>query len=249
MTKLAAITLLSSSYNASSTEVLISTSQGDIEISLYDETTPLTVANFLSYVTNGDYDNTIIHRSIPGFIIQGGGFSFNGASLTAITTQAPVNNEPEWSNVTGTIAMAKLATGPNSATSQWFFNMSNNSANLDLQNSGFTVFGQVIGDGMTVLNTIANLTHCSDIPSPERTPAECSDSSFVPGVENFVTINSVTISDSTVDTTDGLTLVENTLIDNPPSTGGGSNSSSGGGSFSWLSLVFLATIRLLNRKK
>ena len=130
-------------------------------------TTPQTVANFLGYVDRGDYTNTIIHRSAltPGgdpFVLQGGGFraptaasNQAGGSPTAIGARPAVVNEPGNTNVRGTIAMAKAGNDPNSATNQWFFNLGDNSANLDFQNGGFTAFGRVLGTGMTVVDALA----------------------------------------------------------------------------------------------
>lgn len=136
------------------TTVTIQTSLGGIDVELFDTSTPLTVANFLNYVNSGAYGSSIIHRSVPGFIIQGGGFK---TTTAAIPANAPVANEFKASNLRGTIAMAKLGGDPNSATNQWFINLADNSANLDAQNGGFTVFGQVIGKGMQVADAIAAL--------------------------------------------------------------------------------------------
>ncbi|MEI6506697.1 MAG: peptidylprolyl isomerase, partial [Planctomycetota bacterium] len=126
-------------------------------------TTPATVANFLSYVDGGHYTNTFIHRSVPGFVVQGGGFTVSGSpiSLGDVTQFAPVVNEPKLvgtvapNNVRGTISMAKVGSNPNSATNQWFFNLADNSENLDNQNGGFTVFGRVLGNGMNAVDAIA----------------------------------------------------------------------------------------------
>ena len=129
---------------------------------------PLTVQNFVSYVQRGKYQNTVIHRSVPGFIIQGGGFTIDGIApgtplpdtVEVITSDPPVVNEfsPDRSNLRGTIAMAKLGGDPNSATNQWFFNLADNSANLDNQNGGFTVFGQVLSPAdLQPLEAIATL--------------------------------------------------------------------------------------------
>jgi peptidyl-prolyl cis-trans isomerase A (cyclophilin A) len=74
-----------------------------------------------------------------------------------IATYPAIPNEPVFSNTAGTIAMAKVDGDPNSATSQWFFNVGDNSANLDFQNGGFTVFGSVLGDGMNVINALSAL--------------------------------------------------------------------------------------------
>ncbi len=128
---------------------------GNIDVALTDQQTPLTVANFLAYINTGSYSANVIHRSMPGFVIQGGGYWVPGHDqLQPVGTMPPVLNEPGISNVRGTIAMAKQATSSNSATSQWFINLADNSANLDSQNGGFTVFGNVIGNTMTVADAI-----------------------------------------------------------------------------------------------
>ena len=120
-------------------------------------TTPATVANFLSYVDGGHYQNTFIHRSVPGFVVQGGGFNVTGSpiSINNVTQFASVVNEPGNTNVRGTIAMAKLGSDPNSATNQWFFSLADNSSNLDNQNGGFTAFGRVLGGGMAAVDAMA----------------------------------------------------------------------------------------------
>lgn len=145
-----------------------------IYIELFDQagpnrtrTTPLTAANFLAYANAGEYNNTFIHRSVPGFVVQGGGFTVTSAQpgiLIGNVTQFPaVVNEPKpagssvANNVRGTIAMAKFGSDPNSATNQWFFNLADNSANLDAQNGGFTVFGRVLGNGMAAVDAIAQV--------------------------------------------------------------------------------------------
>jgi len=134
---------------------------GDIEIELFDEVTPGTVENFLNYVNDGDYEDSFVHRSVPGFVIQGGGFTFEAGQAVPIPADPRIENEFNRSNVRGTIAMAKLGGDPDSATSQWFINLADNSVNLDGddgQGGGFfTVFGQVIGDGMEVADAIAAL--------------------------------------------------------------------------------------------
>jgi peptidyl-prolyl cis-trans isomerase A (cyclophilin A) len=141
------------------TIVDVKTSLGDFSIELFDSAAPATVANFLNYVTSGRYDQTFIHRSVPGFIVQGGGFSLNESQqqLVPVAVDAPVTNEFNQSNTRGTLAMAKLGGDPNSATSQWFVNLADNGANLDNQNGGFTVFGRVLGDGMAIVDSIARL--------------------------------------------------------------------------------------------
>jgi cyclophilin family peptidyl-prolyl cis-trans isomerase len=140
--------------------VRFSSNVGEIDMELFDTETPLSVANFLSYVNAGRYNQSFIHRSVPGFVIQGGGFGLNGNSVLPVVTNAAVQNEPGISNLRGTVAMAKLGDDPNSATSQWFINLEDNSgptANLDTENGGFTVFGRVVGNGMAVADRVASL--------------------------------------------------------------------------------------------
>lgn len=138
------------------TIVRFDTNVGSFDIGLYDTATPITVTNFLNYVQDGDYVNSIVHRSMPGFVIQGGGFRL-GEVVMEVPADAAILNEPGISNVRGTIAMAKLGGDPNSATSQWFINLGDNASNLDTQNDGFAVFGEVMGSGMSVVDAIAGL--------------------------------------------------------------------------------------------
>ena len=148
LSKLSIAALIFASTSSFATVVEFTTSQGNFKVNLHDETTPETVANFLKYINDGDYNNTVVHRVVPDFVMQAGGFEFTGGfPLTPIATDSAIINEPVFSNVRGTIAMAKVANNENSATSQWFVNLSDNSggtAELDTQNGGFTVFGEVI---------------------------------------------------------------------------------------------------------
>jgi len=156
---------------------------------MYADTAPVTVANFLSYVNSGAYEDTIIHRKVNNFVIQGGGFYYDPASsdITAISVGPAIVNEFSRSNTRGTIAMAKLGGDPNSATSQWFVNLGDNSANLDSQNGGFTVFGKVLGTGMTAVDAIGalrtvNITGVmsfSDVPYLSLTGTTIADADFV----------------------------------------------------------------------
>ncbi len=131
---------------------------GNIDIELFEDETPLTVANFLRYSNDGLYDQSFFHRLVEDFVIQGGGF-FANEELEEIPKFGTVQNEPGISNLRGTIAMAKMAGNPDSATSEWFFNFGNNSANLDNQNGGFTVFGQITdAAGLQVLDDLHELT-------------------------------------------------------------------------------------------
>ena len=140
----------------------------DFYVELYDKSgaagtiTSGTVSNFLSYVNDGSYDNSMIHRSVSDFVIQGGGFTAPsvaadqpGSDPVAIATKGTITNEPGNSNLRGTLAMAKLGGQPNSATSQWFVNQSDNTF-LDTDNGGYAVFGEVLGDGMTVVDVMGS---------------------------------------------------------------------------------------------
>ena len=152
-----AVSFLLSIQSASATTVRVITSLGDFSIELFDDVAPITVANFLNYVNSGRFNSTVIHRSVSNFIVQGGSFSFDASSgnIVSVATDAAIQNEFSVSNTRGTVAMAKLGGDPNSATSGWFVNLADNSSNLDAQNGGFSAFGRVIGDGMTVVDSIA----------------------------------------------------------------------------------------------
>jgi cyclophilin family peptidyl-prolyl cis-trans isomerase len=135
--------------------VRVETPLGDFEIELFPEDAPNTVANFLAYIEDGRFQDSFIHRSVPGFVLQGGGFVYRNGTTSPVSTFGTINNEFKRSNVRGTLAMAKAEGDPNSATSQWFINLADNSGNLDSQNGGFTVFGQVVGDGMDIVDALA----------------------------------------------------------------------------------------------
>ena len=137
-----------SQFNAGSVPVVL-------DIALFSNRTPVTRQNFLSYVNAGRYTNSVIHRSVPGFVIQGGGYTFNG-NFVNVPTDAPIVNEFGVSNTLGTISMAKVGGNPNSATSQWFVSLGANSANLDAQNGGFTVFGRITKSTLGNAQTFGN---------------------------------------------------------------------------------------------
>jgi len=242
------LTIALSCLSANATIVEFQTSQGNIQVNLFDEDTPKTVENFLAYVNDGAYTDSIIHRSVPDFIIQSGGYTFNGSEITEITKQPAVINEPVFSNVKGTIAMAKLSNDANSATSEWFFNVENNSANLDQQNAGFTVFGQIRQEDIATMEAIANISTCNaggafeDLPLVDFT---CGNNQ-VAGAENFITVYQIVIVDSSSSTADILTPVRNTLINQPNPTPP-TTSNDSGGSIYWL-LLSLFGILLVRRK-
>jgi len=149
--------------------VRMTTSMGDIVLELNREKAPITVANFLNYVGDHFYDSTIFHRSIPGFMLQGGGFT---ADLKQRKPGAPIENE--WQNGLknrrGTIAMARQGRMANSATSQFFINVvDNRGLDVPQDGSGYAVFGQVIA-GMDVVDKIVRvptrtINGMADVPS------------------------------------------------------------------------------------
>ncbi len=140
----------------STPKVIIKTTMGNIALELYPDKAPITVANFLKYVEDDFYKDTIFHRVIPGFMIQGGGLTVD---MQKKPTSDPIKNEADngLPNVRGTIAMARLPM-PDSATSQFFINVKDNK-NLDYQspaNPGYAVFGKVI-EGMDVVDEIVGV--------------------------------------------------------------------------------------------
>lgn len=135
--------------------VTLHTNYGVIKLNLFADKAPVTVANFISYVKDGFYDNTIFHRVIDGFMIQGGGFT---PDMDQKETKATIKNEAnnKVANSKGTIAMARTS-DPHSATCQFFINVADNSfLNFTAENSqgwGYCVFGEVV-EGMDVIDKI-----------------------------------------------------------------------------------------------
>jgi peptidyl-prolyl cis-trans isomerase A (cyclophilin A) len=183
--------LLAISVSAqANTIVRVSTTFGDFSLELFDDVTPVTVQNFLNYVNRGVFNGSYFHRLNKGFVLQGGGYSFVPfTGPVNIPTDSPIVNEFSESNVRGTVAMAKFGGDPDSATSQWFVNLGDNSANLDAQNGGFTAFGRVLGDGMLVLDTINELTTYNFGTQQTELPLYNFDSSSSLTAANFVTMN------------------------------------------------------------
>lgn len=135
------------------TKVVMTTTMGNITILLFEKESPISVKNFLSYVDSGFYGGLTFHRVIPGFMAQGGGFLKNLAKRQPILP--PIKNESDnyMKNDRGTIAMARTM-DPNSATSQFFINVTDNAAlNMSAQGVGYAVFGKVI-EGMDVVDKI-----------------------------------------------------------------------------------------------
>jgi peptidyl-prolyl cis-trans isomerase A (cyclophilin A) len=150
------LALLSTSATAANPQLVFETNHGNFIVELYPDKAPKTVANFLQYVQSDFYKDTIFHRVINGFMIQGGGFT---ADMQEKETRAPIINEAAngLTNEPGTLAMARTSE-PNSATAQFFINLVNNPA-LNYQGAddeliGYCVFGRVL-KGMDVVREIA----------------------------------------------------------------------------------------------
>ncbi|SOB75711.1 peptidyl-prolyl cis-trans isomerase A (cyclophilin A) [Marinobacter sp. LV10R510-11A] len=143
------------SVKAELPKVRILTSEGAIELQLRPDVAPKTVENFLQYARDGFFDGTIYHRVIPGFMVQGGGFT---KEMTRKETRTPIQNEasPTMPNLRGTVSMART-NAPDSATSQFFINVANNDfLNAGVRGAGYTVFAKVTA-GMGVVDTIAKV--------------------------------------------------------------------------------------------
>ena len=135
--------------------VIFITNKGNIKIKLYPEKAPITVKNFLSYVDTGFYNDTIFHRIIPGFVIQGGGFS---KEMDRKKTLPSIKNEADngLKNLRGTLSMARTNI-VNSATSQFFINLNDNdSLDHGSRDFGYAVFAEVI-EGMEIVDKIASV--------------------------------------------------------------------------------------------
>lgn len=240
---------LAFSHPAVATIVLVETNMGDFEINLFDQTTPKTVTNFLTYVRDGAYNNSVIHRSLKDFVIQGGGKRYSGnnsAPFTDIPARGPVDNEPKLSNVRGTVAMAKINNSPNSATTNWYVNIKDNSANLDKDNGGYTVFGVVTGTGMSIVDSINTLY----VPggafreAPLRNYSLTDWTNKIPvTASNLVTIERMTIIDDSPTTAANLNPKPNTLI------GQVTDSGSSSGSMGSALLLVLAGLAFWRRPK
>jgi len=157
------------------------TDLGNIDVALFGQQKPITVANFLKYVDQKKYfifdanangtASSFIHRVVPGFVIQGGGWlgtinkQNQAIQPTQVATFPPIANEPGISNKRGTIAMAQLGSDANSATSEWFINLADNGGapnNLDIRNNNagpYTVFGRVVNNTMGVVDAISHVPH------------------------------------------------------------------------------------------
>jgi len=180
------------------------TPSGTIDVALRPDVAPLSVANFLAYISAGAYVNTIIHRSVPpqqGFgIVQGGGYQLINGTMVAATQNAAVPNEFNLSNVKGTIAMALPSDGLgntniNGATNEWFFNATNNSLSLDSQS--FAVFGSITAitgspAGLTTMAALNNLpVFTESIPVTTSGVITATTFADIPLVNNYMDLTTV----------------------------------------------------------
>jgi len=135
--------------------ITIKTNHGDIAVELFDEKAPISSENFRQYARDGHFNDTIFHRVIPNFMVQGGGMD---ATMASKPTRDPIKNEADngESNVRGTLAMARTGV-VDSATSQFFINLRDNDfLNHGTRDFGYAVFGRV-SDGMDVVDTIGGV--------------------------------------------------------------------------------------------
>lgn len=255
---------LSCASLSQATTVQFQTVMGNIEVNLFDKTTPETVKNFLAYVNENEYDNSLIHRvamatntdgSKRPFVVQGGGYTYPDAlPLKAITSKGTVINEPVYSNLRGTIAMAKPSQQPDGASSQWFFNLhSDNVASLDPninQSGGFTVFGQVteaslpVLDAIVAVNTFIVGSGLSEFPLRDYTLEDYQANVPVDDT-NLILITDVVVLNASPDTADSLNPTKNTLLvveEEEDKKGGG------GGSLGLWQLLLLMVLGLSIRK-
>ena len=187
------------SVSSADTIVRFETTLGDFDVQLYDTTVSNTVENFLNYVNSGRFDDSLFHRLVSGFVLQGGTATYNG-TLAPVASFGEIQNEFHASryNLRGTLAMAKRAGEPNSATSSFFINLVNNdgsgpTSNLDADNGGYTVFAEVMGNGMDVVDALASVqtfpfgSPFNEIPLRNYTSDDFPDAPV--GADNFEMYN------------------------------------------------------------
>ena len=212
----------------------------------------------MQYVNEEAYEDSIVHRSATNFVIQGGGFNLTEDALfNPINIHSQVENEAYYSNVRATISMAKRSGLPDSATSQWFINLGNNStnsANLDYANGGYTVFGQVIGNGMDVVDAIAALpihnvdNETGGTGAAANVPLQDFTQETKPVHDNFVIIYDVIVTDAATNSAEQLEpqplVIQPRAAPPAPKKSGGSMSLS-----SIIGLLILMAAPLLFRRK
>ena len=192
-----AVDLTCAQTGPTSTLLNFSTNMGSFQVDLFDPLVPTSVANFLQHVNAGDMSNTLVHRSVisppSSFgIIQGGGLVSNDSVLTHTGPFNGIGIEYRMDNFTGTIGMAR-SSQPNSATTEWFINTSDNSTGFNQSNGGgYTVFGQVMAGGMGVVNNINALPR-STVQGWQNLPLRNWTSPATPVEANYVFTNSITV--------------------------------------------------------
>jgi cyclophilin family peptidyl-prolyl cis-trans isomerase len=208
--------------NESTVEMVLPT--GTIQIQTFDQEVPINAGNFLKYVHNHLYDNATFQRVVENFVMQGGAEYADG---TPVPNLGEINSEANGTrhNTRGTLAFARVGPenggGPNSATNQFFFNLADNSANLDAQNGGFTVFGEVQGAGMTVVDQTAALPNETDrvitsarvIPDMTYTVTSSDPSAVSTSVDadGFLSLNFTDSNSTATITVTGTDLSNNTV--------------------------------------
>ena len=172
------------------TLVKFDTNMGSVNVDLFDNLAPQSTGNFLNYVTHSLYNDTVIHSATKNDLVQGGGYTHS--TLERISAFASVANDPvKHSNTRGTIAMTPFTDSFGSSTSQWFFNLANNT-NFDTANGvGLTVFGWVVGDGMSTLDAISNLKLLQNFQTFNSTGDVLTN--FPVNGSSFVVINSISV--------------------------------------------------------
>lgn len=223
-----------------------------VDIGLFENQTPVTVSNFKSYINDGDYLNTLIYRNVPGFVIQTGGFTFDenlpdgqfiydnildqyNGGLQPVASKGSIINEFKLANSRGAIAMALLPDAPDSASNEWFVNLEDNIETLDILNGGldpgFTVFGEVLSNGMDVFDQIASLdtfdfsgyhSAFSGFPTANYTLSDLSPEDLVKNnliiINSFTEIYQITTYVNFGDTLPGNTILKDILISNTADT-------------------------------
>ncbi|GEM_PF-6681658 len=222
--------VLIGTFSAGAATVRMETTLGNIDVELYGGIAPQSCGSFLGCVTRGAYDNSIFHRSEAGFVLEGGGFRpteiGDGYDLSPIPAGDPVVNEfsPELSNVLGTLAMRSTADGSSPPSSQWFFNMGDNSSIFDGPNSGINVFGRVTA-GLDVLLALGALEVFNfsggdssspfvEFPTMDSYTQEAYEAGSYPALSDLVWLRSAwpitdANNDGMVDATDYIVLKRN----------------------------------------
>lgn len=182
--------LLCAIVSAQDTIVRFKTNLGDIDVQMLPAAAPLSVTNFLGYAKRGDYNNTIFHRSVAGFVVQGGGYN---TSRAPITSGSSVRLEYRDANVRGTLAMAR-SSSINSATNEWFFNTVDNTRTLGTSNGGgYTVFGKIVNPaGLSVMDRIAGVP-IYNFGAPFDTLPLQNYRTGTPTTANYVVVTSVAV--------------------------------------------------------